>query len=365
MILYAALPLLITIIILKVKKIQTKDIINSIFWGIVSVILVTIISSIIFSTPNVGLLLSGGDVSFAYFILILLKTALPEELSKFLCIKHIAKKEKNSIFINSILIGLTFACVENFIYISSFGVRVGLTRMLHPGHLLFQILMSIILIKSLNKSKNTKILFNIFAIIIPAVCHSIFNTFNEINIMSYIFYAIGIITYIFTFICLIKLTNDSKEENKIKFVVPKIIVIIFTLISLLVLISPKSNINLNEVQIIDEDKIEMKVISSEKTEITDDIDIINGKYIKVKIEIKNNSNIVYELDEMDFKITDELDKNNSNASYFIDDEQLNQIMPGETKVGYIHFKDEGYKYAYLIYVTGEIGNTVTYDFKIK
>ena len=107
--------------------------------------------------------------------------------------------------INAILIGITFACIENIMYIISYGSNLGLTRMLQPGHLFFQLVMAHMLIKSLDKNYSKKILYSIFALILPMLCHAAFNAFNTIEILSYIFYAIAVLTYIYTFYLILKL----------------------------------------------------------------------------------------------------------------------------------------------------------------
>lgn len=84
-------------------------------------------------------------------------------------------------------------------------------RLLQPGHLFFQLLMALLLIKGLNNNCFCRILFNILAIIVPMVCHTMFNTFNTIEGISNIFSFIGILTYVLTFYLIYKLPKIKNE----------------------------------------------------------------------------------------------------------------------------------------------------------
>lgn len=366
MIIYSIIPLLLMIGLLIIKKVKFQKIINGLFWGIISVIFAVLIGTTIlpilgFST-NTGMLITG-DGSFSAFMIFLISAALPEEISKLISIKFGSKKEKNSILINAILVGITFACIENIMYIIGYGSNLGLTRMLQPGHLFFQLVMAHMLIKSINKKGLNQILFNVLAVILPVLCHAAFNTFNTINTIAYIFYAIGVLTYVYTFYLILKLKID-KNEYKTKFLVLKIIAILLSIFILLIMYPQNKDNTLNKTQIIEEDNIELKVISSEKVEITDD-NFLSGKYIKVKVELKNNNTNTYMLDTYKIRIVDNLNKNDSYLSTFGVDQNITDLEANEIEQGYLYFEDEGYNYTYLIYTAGEFGNTQPYNFVIK
>lgn len=365
MALYSIIPLLTTIVLLLLKKINIKKIVNGLFWGTISLLLTVIVNMTILPIFGFSLndsMLASDDISLFNFIICLFTAAVPEEVSKLISIKLGSKKEKNCIFINSILIGLTFACIENFMYTSVYGSHLGLTRMLQPGHLFFQILMSLFLIKALSNTSFKKIVFSVLALVLPMFCHAAFNTFNSIDTISYIFYGIGILTYIFTFYCILKLPADN-EEYKIKLIGLKIVFIILSTLFIIIFYQQNNNSNINEVQKIQEDNIELKVISSEKVKISDDISV--GNYVKVKVELKNNNDVSYIIDMFRIRIVDDLNKNVSYLSFRNFDDSLYEISARETAIGYLYFDDEDHNYTYLIYTAGEQGNTQTYNFNIK
>lgn len=363
MVIYSMLPLLIITGLLLIKKVEIKKIVNGIFWGIISIIITFFVSEIILTALGIKSIygLTTG-VSIYAFIFSLITATLPEEISKFISIKLTKSKNKINIFINSILIGITFASLENYIYISGYGLNIALTRMLHPGHLFFQLIMAMLLTKSLNYSGAKKTIFNSLAILLPALCHAVFNTLVEIKTMAYIFYIIGIATYIFTFIYILKLSYDDENYNH-KFTGLKITIIILALLSLIILYPQNRSKRLNENQIISEENIELKVISSEKIEKNDGF--LDGNYIKIQVELKNNNDMVYEVSIFNFEIVDSLNKNGSRLTTVGFDNQLSEVKAKETKIGYLYFKDEGHNYKYLTYLVGGPNNYKKYDFKIN
>ena len=248
-------------------------------------------------------------------------------------------------------------------YINTHGINIGLTRMLKPGHLLFQIIMAFFLSKALNNQGYKKILYNGLGIILPMLCHATFNTFVSNNIIGYIFYAVGIVTYIFTFYYILKLPSTI-EQTKIKFFSLKLIFVIITTLFILFInlfMHSQVNSNLNKIQKIKEDNIELKIISSEKVKTTNEV--YSGNYIKIKVEIKNNNDTTFLINNV--HIVDNLNKNNSYLSLWSFNDSLNEIAAKETSTGYLYFKDDGYNYSYLIYTAGEFPDRQTYTFNIK
>lgn len=286
-------------------------------------------------------------------------------MSKFIGIKLSSKNNESNILINSIVISLTFAFIENLLYINTSGVSILLTRLLQPGHLFFQIIMGIFLIKSLNYTGRKKTIYKMSGILLAMVSHTIFNTFNGIEFISYIFFALGILTYIFTIIYILKKENINNENVSIKWFCLKIITIILTIIVCIFISFFNINSNLNELQKIKEDKIELRVISSEKVKIDNNqLNLLNGDFVKVKVEIINNNNSEYEVDSLRFRLVDNLYKNKSFLTFYEYDDSITSVDPGQSLEGYLYFEDDGYNYKYLIYTAGEIGNTQDYNFNI-
>lgn len=363
--LYPVFPLLICIVLLLIKKVNFKEIINGVFWGIISFLLLTIIDIILLpiigsASINIASMSKGSIFAFIYYFFV---AALPEELCKYGSIKFSSKKEKNSIIINAILVSVTFIAIESFGYASTMGVNLSVTRVLHTWHLFYQVIMALFLVKSVNTTSSKNTVLNILALAVPILCHSLHNWLVGINeIVDYIFMAVSILTYFFTIYLILKL-DVKKEEPKVRFLVLKVVVIILSLLFMILLHSQNNNVKLNQSQHITEENIELKVISYETFE-SDNI-ISSGSYFKVKVEIKNNNDVIYKINTYNLSIVDNLNKNKSYLSIHEFSDSLNEVAPGETVVGYLYFDDDGYDYNYLIFAAGELNDKENYTFTIK
>lgn len=365
---YAIIPLLIVIIPLIARRVTFKKIINGIFYGVLSALVASILEVVlvksIFHVSNYYDVVQG--VSISAFILALLFAAIPEELSKFLCIKFAKTDTKFNIFMNSMLVCATFACVENYLYYVQQGIQLGLTRLLHPGHMFFGLFMALFLIKSLSSNKKTYV---VLAIAIPSLLHATFNTFVDTESMAYLFYIIGIITYIVIFVLLFKIPKEVQDESKGKFFILKLIVLILTFILMLILASSSNNsygIEVNEKTLIKQNQIEITVHGYEKENISDYIvSSYNGDYIKVKVTINNLSENDFSVNVFDMNIVDSLNKNSEMPSLIYKDDALSDVKANESKTGYLYFVDDGKDYTYLIYSPSSSGQTDSYTFKLK
>lgn len=360
--LYSIIPLLIILIPLIIRKTSKKEIVNGIFWGIISIIISYIVVMIPEKALKASSIFNVIDVSIFSFFFLLVSTALPEELSKFFCIKETKSKDNFSILMNAMLISSTFSVIEDFMYFIAYGTSI--SRMLTPGHILFELIMSFFLIKA---QKNNKTLNISLAIIIPVLGHALFNTLQLDKNLMFLFYILGIVTYIIAFIALLKVKKqEPKEQKEIKFYLLKIITIIITIIItfLLVLTSSNSNaIKINEKALIQEENIELTINNVEKLKEED----FFGDFkdcIKVKITINNLSDEEYKLNTLETKIVDNLNKNEEYINIYFNN-TIDSIPAHEEKTGYIYFTDNNKDYTYLIYSSGTINNKTNYIFNLK
>ena len=142
-----------------------------------------------------------------------------EELSKFIMIYKIGYNNKEfdqayDIILYSILVGLGFACFENFIYI--IGRQINLITVLFrgftaiPAHACFQIFMGYYLYKSKIDSKKKNIFLSIF---IPFLLHGLYDfiIFSKSNLV--LIYFIILLSIIFP-ISLLKAKELIKKDKK-------------------------------------------------------------------------------------------------------------------------------------------------------
>lgn len=307
--------LLIFSLVLNKRKYNLNDYLKIIICGFLSLLITIIFGNIINSTiENFAYSLPLSE-SIQKFISFLFLAGLLEETSKWLCIKFTKPNDEYSIYINSILISIIFTVFENFFYINKYNtIEMLIGRSTMIGHLVFQIIMSLLLIKALKCKKNDKkglnIIFQFLSIIIPAFVHALYNTIaDNINIYEIsliVFIIIGIIIY--TSIIIIGIIINKKdsikyEKRKLKKVRAIIEIIFILLLSIFFIKSSDNTVEFNHFQKIESSGIEMRIIAVEEIEVNDDIiESYNGKYLKISIEIKNETNNDFEIVSWDFSL---------------------------------------------------------------
>ncbi len=354
------IPLILFLVLLFIKKykFEKNDLINIIFWGYISTFLSLIIAGIIKSfIPNYDILFKGRNI-----VVIFLTAGFLEEVVKFFAIKMTKPTSKNSIFVNSIMIALAFTIIEDFGYFASYTFDALYSRLLTPMHILFQIIMALFLIKAFesreNKEKN--LLFNILALAIPTILHTIYDSFITIVIPKEVAYIVGIITYIVLIAYTMKMRNEERiiENKKLNlFSIIKIIFIILSTWFLTFSFNPTTGYNeLNkEVEVV-EDKIYMTVEGIEEKEIKDSI-FSDGTYTRVKIKIRNDSDSTKKISMFCYLIDGEKEISKS-YNYFDDDLPL-EIEAKKEIEGYIYF-EAPYKKGYIFkYLTNEFKEGAT------
>lgn len=248
------LPLIIITICIKIRKQKINNIINLIFYGILSIIISLILGDkILANLPILNYFEKiKGLPSYIYFLIV---AGFNEELSKYICLKLSKPKNKKEIFINILYISLIFTIYEDFLYIgiSTFSLSMALSRALTPAHLLFNLIMFFFLQKVYDYKKNAKIkaiILEILALLIPIIMHGLWDfTIAQFNITAstmnpILLLIIAIICYVPIIITIFKFLkpeeNDQTNEeikkslfDKILKPIKLIVIIIFTLMAFL------------------------------------------------------------------------------------------------------------------------------------
>lgn len=158
------------------------------------------------------------ELLFYVFITI----ALVEEFCKWFFLYKVSYNHNNfdssyDMIVYAVFVALGFACFENILYVSSYGMKAGLFRAITaiPGHASDGILMGIYLglakIKELNGNKKLSNRYKILSIIIPMIAHGIYDfcLFNG----SFFFIIIFVFFIVFVDIyCIIKVIQISRND---------------------------------------------------------------------------------------------------------------------------------------------------------
>lgn len=159
-----------------------------------------------------------------FFVAILssfLQNAIPEEISKRISIKISKPKNEYTIFINSIIVALSFSVVENYLFIINSSTKYfEFYRVFIPIHLICQLTMAFFMIISQKKKDDNKIaqsrLFTILSLILPIIIHGIYNTYSKLGKWKItisnlevlpLVIILGIITFIVTIVFIKKINK--------------------------------------------------------------------------------------------------------------------------------------------------------------
>ena len=358
------IPLVIFFVVLYLKKykFEKNNFINIIFCGLLCELCSLLLSHFVFRIPK----------SYQYIFPILYYffiAGIPEEISKYTMIKLSFPKDKKSIFVNSILISFIFMIIEDFGYSSLYDHLNPLVRLLTPGHLFFQLIMIFFLFKAFDaKEKNQRVksfVFNILALIIPAVLHGIYDAYAAASTFIYLI-IIGIFSFIFILVYLVKMDSSNMVIEKRKLSILSIIeciLIVFITLLYVFAFSPSSKynslnteVNIKEsnitITIKDFKEVKVKPLSYEKT------------YTKIKIKIRNNADVDKTLDFFNFILRDG-DKKILYDFSVLEEDVLPHIVPAHSFVeGYLYFEAKYKDSYYLTYLESNNLSNTKY-FKIK
>ena len=176
----------------KIEKEPTPLLVKLLLGGVGSVVVTLIITAILykiapfFSISNTE---SLSPVSLAIYVFF--GVALIEEFAKWIFLYGIAWKNKafNHVYdaiVYSVFVSLGFATIENILYVFfssnvAEAIVIAINRMLFsvPGHAFFGVMMGynigLAKLTFVNNKKNKTMKFIILSIIVPTVCHFIFD----------------------------------------------------------------------------------------------------------------------------------------------------------------------------------------------
>ena len=352
------IPLIIFIILLIIKKykFEKNDLINTVFLGSLTTFAALLFVSIF------GKFFPGfdGNVKLISPVLYYIFMAgIPEELAKFLAIKFSKPKSKSAIIVNALLVSLIFSVVEDFGYFAIYESGALLSRVLSIGHVLFQLIMIIYLIKAFNskqENNNKYKFFNILAVGIPAIFHGFYDAFAVI-LPHLIYYVIGIITYVLMIVCVLKFVK--REENVVEkkklsaFSIIKVIIIILLSLFNLFAFNPSNKYTpLNEEVNIKEEGIYITIVDVEEIERNEELlDTFNGKYTKIKVKVRNDTSEDKEFSTFSFSLLDGDDLVSPSYISF-DNDDLPSAVPAKSEVeGCLYYEGEYKDTYYLTYNT--------------
>lgn len=201
----AVLPsLIIGILIYKADRMEKepkKELLKAFLFGVLSVVLTLIISSV-FSITDANI---NSDDFFNVFIYSFFGIALIEEFSKWICSWMFLRKNKNFDYLFDGIVYVTFvslgfATVENILYTVSGGIFTGIIRAITtvPAHAFFGIASGYYLsLAKKNRITNNNLLKNRYlflSVFIPFILHGFYDfcllTENEILFLVYILFVI-------------------------------------------------------------------------------------------------------------------------------------------------------------------------------
>ena len=375
-ILFSCIPLLIFFIVVKVLKLKVDNFVNlALLAYLTAVIVMYVFNSILGLFIPDTFRTIGGVAAYIYY---LCYAGFSEETSKFITLKISKPKTKSQILINIILIGLLFGVIENYAY---FGMDISYKSIfvrLFNMHILFGCIMGMLLV--LGEEKNKKTLFNVLALVIPILIHG---TWDFANGSMILFIIAGIVCYASMVFVLTKAKKYQEEEalskpasepvpevvsepvsEPVSEVVPEAVVekpkkksvvkiaalVIITLAWLLAYSNSDSRTELGKT--CEYNDYEITILDAEKMDNED------GQYIRIKVEVKNNSSGAIQLDSGlgGFRLVrlDNGEKAMETLTLFNEEKPLSYDVPANgTNTGYLFFKVPGelneYKLTYNEY----------------
>lgn len=341
-------PILFLIILVVIRKVKVNKKLDVLFYGTVmtySAILLSNLITVIIPIFSMSNSLLMGNVVYR-FIYMLIIAGFVEELVKYIAIKCTKPRNKNEVIINSLFVAAIFTVIEDLLYVGGSTVTHLIKRMITPGHILFQLIMILFLVKAIENKDNKKlnIKYNCLGLLIPMVLHGLYDTLAYSGKFNIIAYVLGILTYVFVIFVIFKHidVNNKLEEEKSKFKFIKIPVVIFGFFFVIFAFfnsGANNGIALNTETNID-DILTITVVDAENTSIETFDE--KEKAIKVGIKVKNKTN----KDLNDFNSSLILVSKTSNEKVdreflVIEEDSLDfEVKANSAKEGYVYFKTE-------------------------
>ena len=369
--LLSCIPLVVIILLMLLLKVKEKRgihlIVDSLFWGFISIIIVAILGLIL---QNVFPIIYSLQ-KFRSFLFYLVFAGILEECSKFAALKLSKPKSHKQTIINAIFIATMFALIEDYTY---FGNALSnssiISRLVTPGHALYLLFPTWFMIAG-DKTKCKKLMV-VLGLILGIFVHSVYDTIDK-DLVTDIIY--GVIGYLAIFISLYnasKMPDDDEDATKTndnenaqpndeqkaaeaatnqnikiqkdKFFVPKLITVI--LLSLFLAFTFNVNNRLTPmnqfVHDVDEN-VDIKVISAETVEVKSTFGKEPHTEIKIGVTVKNTSTNDYTVTDMNFKLVRITDGEEKITTFFVKDDSLQETLlkPQEEVTGYLYYEANG------------------------
>jgi len=174
-----------------------------------------------------GIFFYTDDLKYGYinlFISVFVCIALVEEFVKWFIFKTQVYNDKEydesfDSIVYSVFISLGFACIENILYISKFGVYTGILRGITaiPAHAYDAVIMGYFLSYSKNQKDKQKY-YLALSLLVPAITHAIYDYLITAELFGmWIIFHIFMLIFSIIFINKLSKTNKSFIQNTINY----------------------------------------------------------------------------------------------------------------------------------------------------
>lgn len=189
--------------------------------GVISTGIVLLISDILFSiVPYLDPKRFVNVNYFELFLQVFFGIAIIEEFSKWIMVYSISYKSKHfdeyyDIVLYAIFVSLGFALLENILYVQSYGLQIGLLRMVTtiPAHCFFGLLMGeylgLMKISESNHNLSLKRKNMFLSIFLPTIAHAIYDFVASLN-NQYVLVLLFAMVIIFGVMIIEKVNRISK-----------------------------------------------------------------------------------------------------------------------------------------------------------
>jgi RsiW-degrading membrane proteinase PrsW (M82 family) len=187
LLLLALAPIVVILIYIYVKDKYEKEpiglLVKNFFLGAVVSIIITVVLGF---AANIIYTVTDEKSILQQFVKAFFVVALVEEFSKYIIVKYYSQKKTdfNEPFdgiVYAVVVSMGFAALENVLYVSQYGVTIGLTRAFTavPAHATFGILMGYFMGKA--KFSNNRVKYNLLGLLTATLFHGAYDFFLFIN----------------------------------------------------------------------------------------------------------------------------------------------------------------------------------------
>jgi len=141
----------------------------------------------------------GGDTIIQKAIHVFAVIALPEELCKFIMVRGLLFRNRDSFtepidgIVYAVMVGMGFAAIENIVYVMKYGAGYGILRMFSaiPAHAMLGVFMGFYLgIAKFTRRKKKR--FTVLGLFIPIAFHGFYNFFLFVHFIPGMWIGAGI-----------------------------------------------------------------------------------------------------------------------------------------------------------------------------